>query len=163
LEAWSHDRATITGDADGSTPARVAADIDHVLQALRTRPRWYADHVEEPLGRKLAPTGGSPGDGPHDPRPLVVTEPDEMDRDRAADLASIAIEAIQAGLRLGDDPQAVVVRVVGTLFAGDIGADGLDRVPTGAMAPDELVSGLLADATARPALVERIMRIVSGE
>lgn len=155
LDSWALARAATTGDQRGSTPARVAADIEQVLSRMRERPDWYAAYVERPLGSKATPARGAPGDGPHDPRPLIVAEPDE-----AADLASLAVEAIQAGLRRGEDARTVVVRVIGRLFVGGTGADGLGHVPLAGPATDECVSALLGDGAAVAALVERILAIV---
>lgn len=161
LDAWAQERAAATGDQRGSTPAQVATDVARVLAVLRGQPTWYAEHVERPLGLKTTPTAGAPGDGPRDPRPLEPADPHDVDRARITGLASIALEAIAGALRRGDDPYAVVVKVLGTLFVGGTGAEEIDRVPTtGELAPDERVSALLGDVVALPGVVERVMRII---
>jgi hypothetical protein len=160
LQAWAQDRAVRTGDLRDSTPARVAADVHQVLAVLGRQTAWFAEHVQRPLGLKTNPTGGAPGDGPHDPRPLVVAEPDEIDRTRVADLASLAVEAVRLGLRRGTDARTVVAEVLGKVFVDGTGAEDIDRVPTGDPGVGERVSALLADPVALSVLVERVLRIV---
>ncbi|HEY0535828.1 MAG TPA: hypothetical protein VGD29_29940 [Actinoplanes sp.] len=160
LDTWAHARAAATGDQRGSTPSRVAADIERVLARMRERPDWYAAYVERPLGSKVTPARGAPGDGPRDPRPLTAAEPDEIDRARIADLASVAVEAIRAGLGRGEEPRTVVVRVLSALFVDGTGSDGMDRVPLGAPDAEERMSALLRDGVALSVLVERVLAIV---
>ena len=159
VDSWAADRAVRTGDHRGSTATQVLADVEKVLVVMRRQPEWYRKHVEDPLGRKSVPVGGSPGEGAGDPKPLVT---DGGGEDRAADLAGLAVEAIRAGLGRGEDATATVVRVLSELFLGGTGADEIDRVPGGGSGRDERVSALLGDPAAVAVLVERVLRIVHG-
>jgi hypothetical protein len=93
--AWDRSWA-VTGDYAGSTPARVAVEVEQVLEVMRRRPDWYEAHVERPLGHKVAPIAAPPGDGLADPRPLMATTPAEVEEIHVSGLASIAVEAIRA-------------------------------------------------------------------
>ena len=161
LERWAQMRAERTGDHDGSTVTRVAAEVEHVLAVMRRRPQWYDYYVERPLGRKAAPVAPPPGDGLTDPRPLVTVTHEERADARISGLATAAVEAIQAGLAHDGNPKAVVSEVLGRLFLGGTGAEELDQVaPAGA---DQWLSVLLADPAAIDGIVERVLRSVGGE
>ncbi|MBU2670314.1 hypothetical protein KOI35_43110 [Actinoplanes bogorensis] len=160
VDSWAADRAARTGDHHGSTPARVVADVDRVLGVMRRRPDWFHRHVERPLGRKTAPVGGCPGEGPGDPRPLLA-DPGDADEARVRELAAAAVEAIRAGLGRGEDAAAAVETVLSELFLGGTGADQIGRMP-GHGEVTERVSVLLGDRVAFAALVQRILPIVDG-
>jgi hypothetical protein len=161
LDSWAGDRATLTGDHRGSTPAQVGRDVDRVLDVMRRRPEWFRKHVEGPLGRKVAPIGGSSGELAGDPRPLLVASACEIDEARTTDLAAVAVEAIRAGLRRGEDATATVVTVLTELFQGT-GADEIDRPPGAGSGRDEQLSTLLGDPAALRILVQRVLEIVRG-
>jgi hypothetical protein len=157
-------RGERTGDLAGSTPARVAADVEQVLAAMRRRPQWYQDYVERPLGHKTAPVAPPPGDGVTDPRPLVVVSPGEAADARFSGLAWAAVEAIKDGIAHHHDPAGTVVEVLTQLFLGGTGSDELDRVPAiGGDRRDERLSALLADPVAVAGIVDRVLRIVRDE
>ncbi len=160
LESWAQSRAVRTGDHLASTPARVAAEVEQVLDVMRRRPEWYLAHVERPLGYKIAPVAAPPGDGPADPRPLLPATPDEVDEARIAGVAWAAMEAIRAGLAKRKDATETVVGVLTTLFLEGTGADEIDRVPGSGPGREEHVSALLGDPAARLGIVDRILRVV---
>ncbi|GAA1635845.1 hypothetical protein [Actinoplanes couchii] len=158
--SWARDRADFTGDHRGSTPDRARADVDRVLAVMRRRPGWYEKNIDQPLGRKTAPVGGSPGEQPGEPRPLLAAGPAEILEARIGDLAGLAVLALQERLRRGDDPTFTVVEVLTTLFLGGTGADEIDHGPIGAPASDERVSALLTDPAALSVLVQHVLGIV---
>ncbi|MGC5052846.1 hypothetical protein ACLQ2S_15495 [Micromonospora sp. DT48] len=161
LDRWAQRREAVTGDPTGGDGGTLTREIERVLTAMRRRPRWYADYVERPLGRKHAPVLAVPGDGVTDPQPLVPVGPQERDEARLADLASAAVEAINHGLRDGGDPRETVVEVLRMVFGSDIGSEEIDRVPGETAATDERVSALLAnDATVRR-IVDDVLHIIS--
>jgi len=162
LDSWAGDRAACTGDHRGSTIAQVRNDVARVLEVMRRQPDWFRRHVEDPLGRKTTPVGGSPGEGAGEPRPLILADPGEIQDARAGDLATTAIEAIRAGLRRGEDPAGTVVRVLTELFLRTTGADEIGQVPGRDSGSEERLSALLDDPAALSLLVQRVLRILRG-
>ncbi|GIE85421.1 hypothetical protein [Actinoplanes regularis] len=164
LDRWAQMRAERTGDHAGSTPARVAADVERVLAAMRRRPQWYEDFVERPLGRKVAPLAAPPGDGVTDPRPLVTVTPEEIEDRRISELAWTAVEAIRIGLDHHHDPTETVIEVLTRLFLGGAGSDEFDRTPSaGDDQRHRRLSALLDDPVALTGIVDRVLGIVRGE
>lgn len=154
LAAWADRRVAVTGHCGGGE-REVAADLDRVLAAMRRRPKWYADFVERPLGRKHAPVLPAPraGTGPaRETTHLQLATPDEVDDARLTELASVAVTAIEAQLRRGADPRCAVVAVLRSVFDTGTGAEEMDRPPGRGPAPDERVAALLADS----ATIDRI-------
>ncbi|MBB4692270.1 hypothetical protein [Paractinoplanes abujensis] len=154
VDSWAGERGISTSEA--------RADVEKVLVAMQERPKWYHEHIEIPLGHKVAPVGGCPGEGTGDPRPLPAADPGEQDEARVSDLAAVAVEAIRAGLGRGEDAAATVVRVLGELFLHGSGADEMSRAPGAATFGEERVSALLDDPVALEVLVERVLDIVRG-
>ena len=161
LDSWALRREAATGDLTGSDSPTLSREIERVLAAMRRRPRWYADYVERPLGRKCAPVLAVPGDGVADPRPLVAIGPHERDETRLADLASAAVAAISRRLCRGADPVDTVVGVLGVVFGAGTGSEQIDRTPDGVPAPEERVSVLLADDAAVRRIVDEVLRIIA--
>ncbi|MBL7261130.1 hypothetical protein [Paractinoplanes lichenicola] len=154
VDSWAGER--------GISPSEAQADVEKVLVAMRERPKWYHDHIEVPLGHKTAPVGGSPGEGAGEPRPLPPGDPGELDDARADDLATVAVEAIRAGLGRGEDAAATVETVLRELFLHGSGADEIGRAPGAGTEREERVSALLDDPVALEILIERVLRIVRG-
>lgn len=142
VDAWTLLRRSFNGEAAGNCPtARVDAEIRDVLGIMRrTKPAWFADRIEGPLGHKQAPVAAG------DPA-LHVALPgaDSTDRDDRQ-LAALAVEAIEAGLMAGGDPVAVVREIVATVFLGHRAcAAELAEVPQAGADRDEIIASLLAD------------------
>jgi len=125
LDSWAERRAAVTGDPAGSDTRTVLREVDQVLAAMRCRPRWYADHVERPLGMKTPPLSpvfvdrGSVAEPPA----LVLTGPDEAIDALLADLASIALVAIERQLAADPRDEVAVGRII-TLVFGRIDTSG---------------------------------------
>jgi hypothetical protein len=156
LDTWAEHRARATGDQHGSDVRAVQRDIERVLAAMRTRPQWYADHVERPLGMKtppLAPMIAEQGSGAEPPA-LCLTEPDEMADSRLADLASLALAAIEE--QLADDPhdEAAIGQIITCVFGRiDTSGDFAETAdPLGGRPVEALVS--------EPAELHRIVQVV---
>lgn len=164
LDSWAARRAEVTGIWVGGEPFVVERETRQVLAAMRTREKWYADHVERPLGRKHAPlaTVAEAGDDqPSRAVPLLLTQPHDIDEARLGSLACDAVQAIEGRLRRGEDAHQVVAEVVGRLFgadstAEDSTAEDIDRLPHETPAYEERVAALLRE----PAELARIVRAV---
>ena len=82
LDGWAARRAEVTGAPPAGPDTRDTLDreVRTVLAAMGTRPKWYAEHVERPLGHKRAPVAPMPADGAAEPAPLQLVGPDEIRR-----------------------------------------------------------------------------------
>jgi hypothetical protein len=163
VDSWAHCRAVVTGDYAASTPARVAAEVEQVLEVMRRRPDWYEAYVERPLGHKIAPIAAPPGDGLTDPPPLLPATTAEVEDAHVKGLAWAAVEAIRAGITHDHDPTETVVEVLTGLFLGGTAAEEIDRAPTGTSGSDQRLSALLGDPAALAGLVDRVLHIVRDE
>lgn len=155
LGAWSERRSSTTGDHTW-TEARMAAEVERVLAAMRTRPDWHERYVERPLGHKQPPLTSAPraGDGPgYEPAPLPPVERHEIAETQLRGLAFDMIEAITTRLRHGADLHTAVVEVINLGFSGGTGADEMDCAPGGGSGIEEKAAHELAD----PATVDRIV------
>lgn len=139
---WADWRAEVTGDWQGSTPEVVAREVEIVLAAMRARPKWFADHVETPMGHKQAPTVAYPDPFP----PLALAAHHE---DTEAHLARLAMRSITTRLARGEEPEVVVPEVVRQLFC--------DGDATGEWLAEEL----LDDAGAER-VVKAVLLVVGG-
>jgi hypothetical protein len=118
LDNWAELRAVVTGDHHGSDTRTVQRDVDRVLAEMRCRPRWYADYIERPLGMKTPPLATAFADhgSVAEPPALTLTEPDEATDARLADLASLALVAIEKQLAVDPRDEAAVGRIITTVF-----------------------------------------------
>ncbi|MGW4062758.1 hypothetical protein ACWEGE_31060 [Amycolatopsis sp. NPDC004747] len=144
LDGWAARRTEITGEPPaGRDP--LDREVDRVLAAMRTRPAWYAEHVERPLGHKQAPVAPMPAELPA----LELVAEHELADARLAGLAEQALLAIEAKLDRGETPAAAVTTVVRTVFgehapAGPAGDDWL----AAALADQERVAEIVATVLA---------------
>jgi hypothetical protein len=154
LGAWADQRARATGERSCSE-AEVLVDVETVLAAMRQSQTWYAKFVERPLGRKQPPVWSAPrtdsDHGAAQPH-LALIERHATDDTHLAELAAVAVDAIERRLRRGDDPRAAVAAVVRAVFAGGTGAEEMDRTPGTAPAYAARAAELVAD----PATIDRI-------
>jgi hypothetical protein len=150
IDTWAARRA-VGGDGDFDAVRRaVSRDVATVVAAMRTRPRWFDDYVERPLGRKRIPLAPV--------RPTVLDEPADPAPHRLADallteLAGVAVTAIETRLARGEDATAAVVDVVRAVFEAPAG------LPGGVDAP---ITTALADRTSADRLVRDVLAIVAG-
>jgi hypothetical protein len=136
IDTWASARSPGNGDHEAARRA-VTRDVATVVDAMRTRPKWYDDYVERPLGRKRAPLLPTPPDGPDAPeRPAPR---DDTEDSRLTELAAVAVAAVAHRVARGDDPKTVVVDVLTTVFGADIVPD-----PTVHASIDRLVAEVLA-------------------
>lgn len=148
LNAWAERRAQALNDPRSDESA-VAADVEAVLTAMRTRPEWYDKYVERPLGHKRLPVVAHPEAG----TPLVAYTSDAEDA-ALEELAAQVVDALQARLARGDDPRTAVIEVVETCFT----PDGTAPTSPAAEWRGERVAALLADDRA----VERMVAALLG-
>jgi hypothetical protein len=157
VDQWSYRRAELTHDWRGG-PSAVARDIERVMQAMRSQPRWFADHVEAPLGHKVTSVVSMIVDenGRFVERaPLSLAEPDVGRDRRLVEYASQAIDVIAARLGRGEDPRSVVVEVITTMFGQENWLD-----PEQA-ADDERLAKLFADGAEVERLVDSVVKIIN--
>jgi hypothetical protein len=117
IDTWASERATTNGDYEAARRA-VTRDVSTVVDAMRSRPKWYDDYVERPLGRKRAPLLQAPPDEP-DALELPAPRGDAEDA-RLTELAAVAVAAVEHRLARGEDARTVVVDVLTTVFGADI-------------------------------------------
>ncbi|MDQ7807830.1 hypothetical protein Q5425_29190 [Amycolatopsis sp. A133] len=133
LDGWAARRTEVTGEPVAGRDT-LDREVGQVLAAMRTRPKWHAEHVERPLGHKQAPVAPMPSELPA----LELVGAHEIDDARLTGLAEQALAAIEARLDRGESPAATVTAVVRTVFGG------LDRAP-GAGSRDDWLATALAD------------------
>jgi hypothetical protein len=117
IDTWASARATTNGDYEAARCA-VTRDVATVVDAMRSRPKWYDDYVERPLGRKRAPLLQTPPGGPDAPE-LPAPRGDAEDT-RLTELAAVAVAAVEHRLAHGEDARTVVVDVLTTVFGADL-------------------------------------------
>jgi hypothetical protein len=153
LAGWAARRAGVTGRpaADRDTLDR---EVGTVLAAMRTRPKWYAEHVERPLGHKRAPVAPMAADSAPDHAALELVRPHEVDDAHLTGLAEQALRAIESRLHRGDAPATAVTAVVRVVFGATAPA-ALDRLPHTGATRDDWLAAALADES-------RLDRIVTA-
>ncbi|HTJ72125.1 MAG TPA: hypothetical protein VL551_31580 [Actinospica sp.] len=161
LRAWVEQRARfVPNERTEFTEAMMAAEVEHVLRVMRTKPRWFADVVERPLGRKplpLVPAQRDETDSAREPDYLRFTEPDDEAQALLTELAGAAIETIAARLADGAPARETVADVLGTVFGAGTGAEEMDHVPDGGrLGPRERAAHLLLD----PEILDRVVAAV---
>jgi hypothetical protein len=122
LDSWAEQRARATDDWTGSDAHTVSREVTHVLAMMQVRPQWYADHVERPLGRKtppVAPALVERGTDVYEPPALALIEQHEIDDARLRELASAALDAIEACLARDPDAERAVVSIIEAAFGSD--------------------------------------------
>lgn len=144
LDSWTERRTEVTGEPPVSRDV-LDREVRQVLAAMRTRPRWHAEHVERPLGHKRSPVAPMPADGSAGPAPLELVGPAEADDVRLAGLAEQALRAIEARLDRGTDPAVAVADVVRRVFGA--GEDAVGRLPHHGAARADWLAAALADET----------------
>jgi hypothetical protein len=157
LDAWALRRATVMADSSHNHAALVRREVETVLAAMRTRPSWYADYVERPLGHKHAPVCAAPA---LDTSALLLVDRDEMEDARLAALASDALAEIQTRLDGAEDPLTAVADVIRTVFGeAAIGGD-LDRAPLASPDYENTVAAALADPDEVDRIVLAVLKIL---
>jgi hypothetical protein len=145
VDAWAQRRTAMLGaDHHGD----ISHDIETVLAAMRTRPRWHESYVERPLAGKQPPvvalTSESTEDDP--------ASPTSADDDLLVELAALAVDAIERRVAAGEDPRSVVVDVIRTVF---------DRPIATAPGVDDRVAACLADSAEIDRLTAAVLDIVA--
>jgi hypothetical protein len=158
LEAWAARRAVVAGGEMGGDTRLVARDVEAVLAMMRTRPQWYHDYVERPLGHKQTPVAG--GWTIDEVPPLHLTDRADTADARLVDLASAAVAAIEARVTAGNDITAVVTEVISTVFGDHLNSYDLDRAPLTAPDYDELTAARLVDRESVERIVAEVVRIL---
>jgi len=155
LEAWTLRRGTIVGDPVHSDAGTVAREVETVLAAMRTRPTWYSNFVERPMGHKQAPLANSV-DAPEFSPLLLIDRDDDA---HLTHLAAQALAAIEARIDDHEDPARTVTDVIRAVFTGDA-SDDLDRPPLSTVDYDRRVCMVLGDPDRLQGVVAAVMRIL---
>lgn len=158
LDSWAERRGQITGDWAGSDAATVEREVEQVLAMMRHRAKWYTDHVEIPLGAKVPPLAPAyTYDGVTGPEfsALAAVQQHEIDDARLADLASLALAAIEARLAADGPLGSTVASVIQTVFGRLDGAEPAE-MPHSATGDGGKISALISD----PAELERVCGVV---
>jgi hypothetical protein len=161
LDSWAERRAVVTGDQYGSTARTVQREVDRILAEIRCRPQWYDNHIERPLGMKTPPLAPILVDrgSVAEPPALVLTEPGEATDTRLADLASLALVAIEKQLAADPRDEAAVGRIIASVFGR------IDTSGDFAQLPDQLggcsVSALVDDPGELHRIVQAVREIVA--
>lgn len=155
VDAWTSRRVADGGDYDAERRS-VLRDIAGVLTAMRTRPNWYANYVERPLGRKRIPLLPVPRtDSPSgQDSENHVPDNDDAQQARLVELAALSMTAIEARLRRGEEPKTVLVDVLTTVFGADPG-------PVDSSHAEDRVRALLTDAASIDRLVTDVLDILA--
>jgi hypothetical protein len=162
VDGWSERRAAFLGTRTGDHLRAVERDIEKVLSVMRTRPDWYENYVERPLGAKTPPVATAAGDGAAGPPPLVLVEPDELLDARLTALAAVALQTIQRQLRSGMDLGAAVVDVLARVFGPWDPAYEVGDLPHAATTVDERVTALIGDPVKLAQVVRTVEEIVEA-
>jgi hypothetical protein len=142
LAGWAARRAEVTGEpAAHDMRDTLDREVRTVLAAMCTRPKWYAAHVERPLGHKRAPVAPMPAEKSAELSPLELVGPHEVEDARLTALAEQALRAIEARLARGQDPATAVTAVVRVVF----GAGALEASPHSGSPRDDWLATALAD------------------
>lgn len=160
IQTWASRRAVETGDYDAARRA-VTHEIAVVTAAMRTRPRWYRDYVERPLGHKPIPVAAH-GDDAQGTAARLHTTLDALDADdaRRRSLVALAVAAIEKRLARGDDLRETVVDVIRTVFGRGTEAHTMDRVPGQVDHDDEALTARLADAETVDRIVAAVLDLL---
>ncbi len=154
LDTWALRRITVTGDLTACDAAAVSRDLETVLAAMRSRPTWYANYIERPLGRKQAPVAAA--DSAAEVSPLLLTNPDDQEDARLARMAADALHAIEQRLDESGDPAEAVTEALRSVFLADRATGDLDRLPHAAVDYDRRVALVLGD----PAQIDAVVAVV---
>ncbi len=159
LDSWAERRGHVTGDWAGSDAATVEREVEHVLALMRDKPKWYDEHVERPLGAKVPPLAPSftyeHTSTPEFPA-LATVQQHEIDDARLADLASVALAAIEARLAADGPLGSTVASVIKTVFGPLDTTAELGGVPHAGPCDGGRISALVDD----PAQLDRIAEVV---
>jgi len=162
MGAWAQQRAQLTREP-GYGESEVAADIERVLRAMRTRPAWFENFVERPLGRKqapLLPARREDWDRSEDVEYVTHSTADTTVEALLAHLACTAVEVLEQRLRKGDDVREAVIEVVSEVFGAGTGAEEIDRLPgTGSDAQDRIAS-LILEPDVLDRVIETVLEII---
>ncbi|MCG8915221.1 hypothetical protein L6E12_05380 [Actinokineospora sp. PR83] len=114
-EQWVERR--VACGADPATAHRVIArETELVLSAMRVRPKWYADYVERPLGHKRQLPVPLPRSSSENGADLLEPVFRQEEPDPLVERAAVAVAAIGSRIAGGEEPEAVVVDVVSSVF-----------------------------------------------
>jgi hypothetical protein len=165
LDGWADLRRQVTGDWNDSNPHTVERDVERVLSAMRTKPRWYADYVERPLGAKTPPVTSATDRevAGMEPSALALVEPHEADDARLTALAEQALEAIEGRLATDPDLNAAVTTVVRDVFGEIDVARELAGLPHDAPSADERIAALIDNSRDLKRIARVVRDILGGQ
>jgi hypothetical protein len=158
LNAWANLRDQITGTT-GSNDNAVAADIETVLDAMRTNATWFEKFIERPFGHKHA--GVVPAQrSEQQPDHLDLVPADERVDALLHEFAAAAVNEIADAVAAGGDLHTAVVAAITRAFAGGSGSEGLADVPHAGTDHAELVELLLANEENVRRIAKTVLEII---
>ncbi len=156
VDAWAERRGLVTGVWNSNGARIIEHEIEYVLGVMRTRPQWFEDHVNRPLGAKIAPLAAQRGASILDIPALALVEQHEVEDLRLTHLASIALSIIDADLAMGADVHAAVAKVIQGVFGAlDLQTD-LETIPGAGTDTGQRLAALASD----PAELNRLVAVV---
>lgn len=170
LRVWSQQWSQSAPEPEPEvSEAEMLAEVDRALAAMRTRPKWYSDYVERPLGHKQPPLmpaqyGGGTGEY-REPEYVQYVEPDQVDDAQLFELAAAAIEAITEQVGRGVAPDESVAAVLGLVFGADEDESDvqMDRRPGDGrtLSPRERAAQLVLEADVLERVVALVVELIS--
>jgi hypothetical protein len=168
LGVWAEARTALVCPGEPCAGEAVEADLAVVLRTMREwDPTWYAEYVEQPLGRKWAPVAAQ---GLHDPEHGATSELAQLDlvpqheRDdaRLAEAAAACLTAVRTGIAAGKEPRQAVTEALTSSFLADSSlCQECARAPFADSDPGAVVATILADPAALNHVVVSVMAIVA--
>ena len=119
IDSWTQRRASITDDWSGSTAEATGRDVELVLSAMRSRPRWFDTTIEKPLGRKQTPTLTHPV-----ATPLALAPEHDSSEEAAERIVRMICRRVDAG----EDAHEVAIDVARKVFHDRLTAVRLARI-----------------------------------
>lgn len=169
LGTWAEARAALVGpDGELSAGEAVEADLAVVLRTMHEwDPAWYAEYVEQPLGRKWAPVAAQTWLDPEhgaatEAMHLELVAQHERDDARLADIAVACLATIRTEIAAGREPrQAVMEALTSNFLSVDSLCQECDRIPLVDSDPGAVVAAILANPEALDRVVGTVADIVA--
>ncbi|MDX5460295.1 hypothetical protein ACGFI5_04255 [Micromonospora tulbaghiae] len=150
-ESWVVRRCERHGGWSTYGETDLQTDIRTVLHAMSSRPQWYEQYVEGPLGHKQAPLASS---ALLDDRGDVPVDAEAENERLLTALADGAVQLIRVRLARGEAAATVVAEVIDTVFGADVSGGHLGR------AYDDRLERVLRDSSELDRIVATVLDII---
>jgi hypothetical protein len=167
LGMWAEARAALVDSGEHWAAEAVEADLAVVLRTMREwDPIWYAQYVEQPLGRKWAPVAtqtlhAQEHAAADELAQLDLVPQHERDDARLAEAAAACLTAVRKGIAAGKEPRQAVTEALTSSFLSDGSlCQECDCVPLANSDPGAVVATILANPVALDHVVVSVMDII---